>query len=226
MRKSLFVGVLAVAVAVLGYAAAGFSGRETVRDAWAQYLIDTDTINEPFVQLNDRPISKSQGPIDTYTIRGRVYYATGEDPLGSALANGVTATVYQTSSAAGSFVGYAQVDTFTWDASQCKSTHGGVSVYCKDTASGSTFRLRGTQASVNDNPPNLRVNSIVRRRDFDPGKPFGIPLAGEVTIDNASPSVGPSSFDWDGFPDAQYCNESHNGERTTCRQPKAGSGPG
>lgn len=225
MRKSLFVGALAVAVAVMGYATAGLSDRTAVNPAWAEPPpIDTDTINEPFVQLNDRPVSKSQGPVDTFTIRGRVYYLDGEDPIGSALANGVTATVYETGSTGGSFVGFNQVDTFTWDASECKGTHSGLSVYCKDTASGSTLRLRGTQSSANGTPPSLRVNTIVRRRDFVPGKPFGLPLAGEVTITNASPSVGPASFDWDGFPDVAYCSVSHNGERTTCRQPKAGPG--
>lgn len=183
-------------------------------------LVDTDVIDEPFVQLNDRPVSKSQGPVDTFTIRGRVYFAQGEDPIGSALANGVTSTVYQTGSATGSFVGYAQVDTFTWDASQCKGTHSGLSVYCKDPVSGSFLRLRGTQAK----PTSLRVNTVVKHRDFIPGKPFTVPLAGEVTITNASPSVGPANFDWDGFPEVTYCNVSHNGERTTCRQPKAGPG--
>ncbi|MBU6282543.1 hypothetical protein KGQ64_09905 [bacterium] len=221
MRKSLFVGALAIAVAIMGYATSSMTGRSAVEPAWAGVLIDTDVIYEPFVQLNDRPISNSQGPVDTYTIRGRVYFNAPEDPIGSALANGVTATVYQTAgSPVGSFVGYTQVDTFTWDAAQCKGTHAGLSVYCKDTASGSFLRLRGTQAK----PTSLRVNAVVKRRDFVPGKPFGIPLAGEVTVTNASPSVGPASFDWDGFPDANYCGVSHNGERTTCRQPKAGPG--
>ena len=183
-------------------------------------LVDTDAIEEPFVQLNDRPVSKSQGPVDTFAIRGRVYFAQGEDPIGSALANGVTSTVYQTGSAGGSFVGYSQVDTFTWLGSQCKATKGGLSVYCKDPASGSSLRLRGTRAK----PTSLRVNTVVRRRDFVPGKPFTVPLAGEVTITNASPSVGPANFDWDGFPEVTYCSISHNGERTTCRQPKAGAG--
>ncbi len=222
MRKTLFVGALAVAVAIMGYATSGMTGRPAVDPAWAGApAIDTDVIYEPFVQVNDRPVSNSQGPVDTYTIRGRVYFNLPEDPIGSALANGVTATVYQTAgSPAGSFVGYTEVDTFTWDASQCKGTHAGLSVYCKDTVSGSFLRLRGTQAK----PDSLRVNTVVKRRDFIPGKPFGIPLAGEVTITNASPSVGPASFDWDGFPDVNYCNVSHNGERTTCRQPKAGQG--
>jgi len=222
MRKSMFVGALAVAVAVMGYAAAGMTGREAVDPAWAGVLVDTDVINEPFVQLNDRPISNSQGPVDTFTIRGRVYFNSPEDPIGSALANGVTATVYQSDSTTGSFVGYTQVDTFTWTGSQCKGTHSGLSVYCKDTTSGSFLRLRGTAAQ----PTSLRVVTVVKRRDFSPGKPFGIPLAGEVTVTNASPSVGPASFDWDGFPDANYCSVSHNGERTTCRQPKAGPGAG
>lgn len=220
MRKSLFVGALAVAVAVMGYAAAGMTGREAVDPAWAGALPDTDTIEDPFVQVNDRPISPSQGPVDTFTIRGRVYFLAGEDPIGSALANGVTATVYQSGSATGAFPGYEQIDSFTWDATQCKSTKSGLSLYCKDTESGSFLRLRGTQAK----PTSVRINTVVKRRDFIPGKPFGIPLAGEVTIDNASPSVGPSSFEWDGYPDVDYCKVSHNGERTTCRQSTAGPG--
>ncbi|MFM7141650.1 MAG: hypothetical protein ACKO2K_07010, partial [Alphaproteobacteria bacterium] len=80
MRKSLFVSALAVAVAVMGYAAAGPSGRDAVAPAWAELMVETDTITEPFVQLNDRaqasamegrdvPISPSQDPVDTFTIR-------------------------------------------------------------------------------------------------------------------------------------------------------------
>jgi hypothetical protein len=85
--------------------------------------------------------------------------------------------------------------------------------------SNSSFRLRGTQAK----PTSFRVNTVVRRRDFSPGKPFDLPLAGEVSV--GSPSSASGSFIWDGTPDVAYCSETQNGERTTCRQPKAGTGP-
>ena len=210
MRKQLFVGAMAIAVAVTGFAVAGISGRGGADLAWAGApLIDTDTIEEPFVQLNDRELSP-RGPQDTFTIRGRVYINSGEDPIAAALANGATSTVYQGAGSPSGSLGI-EVDTFTWTSSQCKTAKGGLSLFCRDSVSNSSFRLRGTQAR----PTSFRVNTVVRKRDFSPGKPFDLPLAGEVSV--GSPSSASGSFIWDGTPDAVYCSVTQNGERTTCR---------
>ena len=212
MKKQLFVGAMAIAVAAMGFTVAGISGRGGADLAWAGVLIDTDTIEEPFVQLNDRDLSP-RGPQDTFTIRGRVYINSGEDPIAAALANGATSTVYQGAGSPSGSLGI-EVDTFSWTSSQCKTAKGGLSLFCRDSVSNSSFRLRGTQAR----PTSFRVNTVVRKRDFSPGKPFDLPLAGDVSV--GSPSSASGSFVWDGTPDAGNCSTTQNGERTTCRQPQ------
>jgi hypothetical protein len=194
MRKQFSVGAMAIALAVTGFAAAGVSGRGGADLAWAGAvgLIDTDVIDEPFVQLNDRVLT-ARGPEDMFTIRGRVYINSGADPIAAALAGGATSTVYQGAGSPSGSLGI-QVDTFSWTASQCRGTRGGRSLFCRDSVSNSSFRLRGTQAK----PTSFRVNTVVRRRDFSPGKPFSLPLAGEVSV--GPPSSGYYQLTWSGAP--------------------------
>jgi len=158
-------------------------------------------VGESFVQLNDRDDASSK---DTYTIRARVEVAPGGDPVGDGVANGVTAVVFESGSAAGAFTDYTQVDTFTWAPSQCKAVTNGRSLYCKDEVSESFFRLRGSAAK----PRNYRINTVVKRRDFVPGKPFVTPLAGQAVIGDLNWLIETTNG---------LCEVTHNGERTTCR---------
>ncbi|MBU6280678.1 hypothetical protein KGQ64_00450 [bacterium] len=169
----------------------------------AAQLIDTDTIEDPFIQLNDgnRPDK------DTFTIRGQVNVNPGQDPVATGVADGAIALVYQSGSALGSFV---LVDTEIFTASECKSKSGGRSLVCRN-GDGSFLRLRGTQS----NPGSYRAHVAVKRQEFSPGKPFGLPLSAEIQV---------GGFDWIGSGVVDYCSVSHNGERTTCRSSKAGPG--
>lgn len=186
--------------AMLALVAGMIAGRASVASA---QLLDTDSIEDPFIQLND--VNKADK--DTFAIRGRVYVNPGADPVAAGLANGATAIVYQAGSALGAFV---YVDSESWAPGECKATSGGRSLYCKGT-SGSSLRLRGTQSD----PTSYRLNAVVKRRDFSPGKPFELPLAGEIQV---------NSFDWTGQGATDFCSVSNNGERTTCRSSKAGPG--
>jgi hypothetical protein len=169
----------------------------------AAQLIDTDTIEDPFIQLNDvvRPDK------DSWAIRGQVNVNTGSNPVAAGLADGAIALVYQAGSALGAFV---LVESQTWDASDCKSLSGGRSLVCRNDA-GASIRLRGTQSS----PWRYRVYVSVRRQELSPGKPFELPLSAEIQI-------GP--FDWTGSGDVNYCTVSLNGDRTTCRSKQGGPG--
>lgn len=177
--------------------------------------LDTD-IEEPFVQIND----VNRATWDSFTIRGKLSATTpppaaprtapAVNPAVTAvLANGGTSTVFESSPSGG----FIQVDTFTWDASECKPERDGVSAKCRDADSHSYLLLRGSKKD----PSILRISTFVRRRTFVPGKPYNIPLAGEVT-------VAGSPYGWSFLPDVAYCKVSHNGPRTTCRAPKAGPG--
>lgn len=169
----------------------------------AAQLIDTDTIEDPFIQLNDG----SRPDKDTFTIRGQVNTNPGQDPVASGVANGAIALVYESGSTLGAFV---LVDTQIWDASECISRSNGRALICRNS-DGSFLRLRATQS----NPGSYRANVAVRRREFSPGKPFELPLSAEIQVD---------TFDWIGSGVTNYCSVSLNGERTTCRASKAGPG--
>lgn len=158
-------------------------------------------VADSFVQLNDR---LDTPPADTFTIRARVEVAPGSDPVSDGVANGASAAALQTGSAGGAFTGYAEVDSFTWDPAQCKAVTNGRSLYCKDEASGSFLRLRGSSGK----PGSFRILAIVKRRDFIPGKPFVTPLAGQTVI---------GEFNWLIETSTGLCEVTHNGERTTCR---------
>ena len=202
--------------AVIGFAALHLVPRLAVSmpgsvptAAQAGYLADTDPIENTFAQLNDQPARDK----DTFTIRGRVSVDAGATPVADGVANGVTVTILESSTgAAAACGGFTPVDTKTFPASQCKAVERGRSLYCTDTTTGSFFRLRRSSS-----PTSFRVNTIVRGREIDPGRPFGVPLAGDVLMTQAH---------WFGQTEVNRCRVTQNGERTTCRQPKAGSGPG
>lgn len=164
-------------------------------------LIDTDTMDDTFVQLND----VAHPDKDTFTIRGRVECQTGENPVADGDANGVTVTAFQSPLPTPPIPAqYSPVKSKTFTAEQCKSIFQGRSLYCKDPTDGSFFRLRRSSS-----PTKFRVNTVVRRQEFvDPAKPFGLPLAGDVVL---------SQFHWFGETSQGLCRVSHNGERSTCR---------
>lgn len=200
----LVATLLVLAALFAGSFAAVFAGSETPASAEsASQLIDTDTIEDPFIQLNDG----SRPDKDTFTIRGQVNVNPGSDPVPAGVANGAIALVYEAGSTLGAFV---LVDTQVWDASECISKSRGRSLICRNS-DGSFLRLRGSQS----NPGSYRANVFVKRQDFSPGKPFELPLSAEIQIDG---------FDWIGSGVIDYCTVSHNGERTTCRASKAGPG--
>jgi len=169
----------------------------------AAQLIDTDTIEDPFIQLNDG----SRPDKDTFTIRGQVNVIPGQDPVSAGVSAGAIALVYESGSTLGAFV---LVDTEVFTASECKSKSSGRSLVCRNE-DGSFLRLRGSQA----NPGSYKAHVFVKRQEFSPGKPFELPLSAEIQID---------SFDWIGSGVLDYCSVSHNGDRTTCRASKAGPG--
>ena len=162
-------------------------------------LIDTDTLEDPFVQLNDVATENR----DTFTIRGRVEVALGQSPVADGVANGVTVTVLESATPAPPVA----VDAKTFTAAECKAVASGRSLYCKDSTDGSFFRLRRSSS-----PTKFRVNTVVRRREFvSPAKPFETPLWGDVQM---------SLFHWLGETDPSLCRVTQNGERTTCRVKK------
>ncbi len=201
---SRFGRVVATLLVLGGLFGVALAGRAVpaVAESAAQ-LIDTDTIEDPFIQLNDgtRPDK------DTFTIRGQVNVNPGGDPVASGVADGAIALVYQSGSALGSFV---LVDTQIWDPSECVSKSSGRSLVCRN-ADGSFLRLRGTKS----NPGSYRAHVYVKRQEFSPGKPFELPLSAEIQIDG---------FDWIGSGVVDYCSVSLNGDRSTCRASKAGPG--
>jgi hypothetical protein len=106
---------------------------------------------------------------DSFTVRGRI--DSGTDLVADSVSSGTTVSIFQASYSNGvACPGYAEIDSETFDASECKAVTAGLSLYCKDTASGSFLRLRGTRAR----PGSWRVIASVRGHDFDPGKPFGM----------------------------------------------------
>ena len=64
-------------------------------------------------------------------------------------------------------------------------------------------------------PNSFRLNSIIRSQELTVTKPYGLPLAFDVDL---------SGRLWSGYTDANYCRVTQNGERTTCRLPRAGGG--
>ncbi|MFM7140935.1 MAG: hypothetical protein ACKO2K_03355 [Alphaproteobacteria bacterium] len=176
--------------------------------AQASGLVDTDPMDDTFVQLNDVQLLGALGgkpDEDTFTIRGRVQCETGEDPVADGVANGVTVTAFESGEPRPPIpFQYTPVKSKTFTPSQCKAIFQGRSLYCKDTNDGSFFRLRRSSS-----PTKFRVNTVVRQQEFvDPAKPFGVPLAGDVLF---------TGFHWFGETDANFCRVTHNGERTTCR---------
>jgi len=172
-------------------------------------LIDTDILEDPFVQLNDVATEKR----DTFTIRGRVEVALGESPVADGVANGVTVTVLESKklpvvfSIVSTPAPPVAVDAKTFTAAECKAVASGRSLYCKDSTDGSFFRLRRSSS-----PTKFRVNTVVRRQEFvSPAKPFETPLWGDVQM---------SLFHWLGETDPSLCRVTQNGERTTCRVKK------
>jgi len=156
------------------------------------------TITDPVVIANDGAAPTS----DFYALRGRIESFTNLVVRG--VASGATVSIFQASSTGGAFPGYEEIDSETFDASECKAVTSGLSLYCKNAASGRSLRLRGTRAR----PGSWRVNASVRGRDFDPGKPFGTPLAAEVDLGSAGRAfLGVTAT----------CRVSLNGDRYTCK---------
>ena len=167
--------------------------------AQANGLLDTDPIENTFAQLNEVPTPDK----DTFTIRGRVSVDAGATPVADGVANGVVVTILQSALQNAACGGFTPVDSKAFTASQCQAVERGRSLYCKDTTDGSFFRLRRSSS-----PTNFRINTIVRGRNFDPGHPYGIPLAGDVLMTQAH---------WFGQTEVERCRVTHNGERTACR---------
>ena len=155
------------------------------------------TITDPVVIANDDAAPAG----DFYAVRGRI--DSGTDLVVAGVSSGTTVSIFQANSTGGAFPGYEEIDSETFDASECKAVTAGLSLYCKDTASGSFLRLRGTRAR----PGSWRVNASVRGRDFDPGKPFGTPLAAEVDLGSAGGAfLGVTAT----------CRVTQNGDRYSC----------
>jgi hypothetical protein len=191
---------LGLAAAALGFiAAAQVAPTGSVAVAQANGLVDTDPMDDAFVQLNDVVHPDK----DTFTIRGRVSCETGENPVADGDANGVTVTALQSSAPTPPFPLYTPVKSKTFTGEQCRAIFNGRSLYCKDPADGSFFRLRRSSS-----PTRFRVNTVVRRQEFEIGKPYQVPLAGDVLF---------SQFHWFGETELPLCRVTHNGERTTCR---------
>ena len=81
-----------------------------------------------------------------------------------------------------------------------------MSLYCKDATTGSTLRVRGSRVR----PERYRVVANVRGQEFDPGKPFAMPLAGGVDLGSTGGA----------FPTyrnvTENCRVTNNGDRTSC----------
>jgi len=155
------------------------------------------TLAGPVVIANDGAAPAS----DFYAVRGRI--DSGTDLVAAGVSSGTTVSIFQASSTGGAFPGYDEIDSETFDASECKAVTAGLSLHCRDAASGSSLRLRGTRAR----PGSWRVIASVRGRDFDPGKPFGTPLAAELDLGSAGGAfLGVTAT----------CRLSNNGVRYTC----------
>jgi len=177
-------------------------------------LIDTD-VEEPFAQINDQPATDK----DTWTVRGKVTDPTASTVVSDGVENGVTVTMYESDAPmtpVAGLSGFNVVDTFTFEAGECRSISNGRTLYCKNTETNSFFRARGVR-SAND-PNSFRLTSIIRSQELTVNQPYGLPLAYLVQVDARR---------WRGDTDADYCRITQNGERTTCRLPRAGaSNPG
>ncbi|MBU6281598.1 hypothetical protein KGQ64_05100 [bacterium] len=133
----------------------------------------------------------------------------------------VTVTMYQSAGTTGAEVagdasclaGYTPVDTFTFEPGDCRSVMSGRSLYCKDPETNSMFRARGVRSAKD--PNSFRLNSIVRSQELTVTKPYEVPLAFLVELNGRR---------WRGDTDINYCRVTQNGERTTCRLPRAGGG--
>ena len=155
-------------------------------------------LTDPVVIANDDAAPAG----DSFTVRGRI--DSGTDLVADSVASGTTVSIFQAySTNTVACPGYAEIDSETFDASECKAVTAGLSLYCRDTASGSSLRLRGTRAR----PGSWRVIVSVRGRDFDPGKPFGTPLAAEVDLGSAGGAF---------LGVTETCRLSHNGDRYSC----------
>lgn len=136
---------------------------------------------------------------DFFAVRGRV--DSGTDLVTGGVASGATVSIFETSSPGSAFLGYDEIDSFTFDAGDCSAANAGLSLYCKDPSSGSYLRLRGARSR----PGSWQVVARVRGREFDAGAPFGLPLAAEVSIDAAEWLTVTAS-----------CRTSQNATRATC----------
>lgn len=145
-----------------------------------------------FVQLNDQ----ARVFDDSFTVRARIFPSPGEDPVADGAAGGIDLTLL----ANGTYV-----TGFPFAASDCRRVAAGQSLFCKDPVTGSTVNLRGTAPR----PESFRVNAVVRRASFFPGRPFAIPLQAEIGI---SGSLFPIDTD------AGLCRVTLGGARTTCRR--------
>ena len=156
------------------------------------------TITDPFVQV----IDDARANRDSFTIRGRID-ATGSAPVSDGVTGGATVSAFQVSSTGSALPGYEEIASLSFAGSDCRAANGGLSLFCKDATTGSTLRVRGTSAQ----PDSCRMVANVRGQEFDPGKPFGTPLAGEIEVGSAGGAfLGVTAT----------CRVSHNGDRYTC----------
>lgn len=179
-------------------------------------LIDTD-VEEPFAQINDQATPDK----DTWTIRGKVTDPTASTVVSDGVESGVTVTMYESGVPATPVEGFSPfsvVDTFTFEAGECRSIANGRTLYCKDLETNSFFRARGVRSAKD--PNSFRLTSVIRSQELTVNQtptgtePYGLPLAYEVDL---------SGRLWRGDTDIDYCRITQNGERTTCRLPRAGS---
>ena len=158
-------------------------------------------IDDPFAMVNDR----LQPDRDLWTVRGKVSLSPSDadQVVYDGLWGGLVVRIYQATGGAPSLL-----DTGVFSPFDCTTTTGGRNLYCK---SGTSFvRLRRTRSAKD--PNSFRISASVRNRDLAPN-PYGLPLSFEIEV---------GSQVWVGLPSFSYCRVSHNGERTTCRLPRAG----
>lgn len=188
LRWAIAAGAIAL-VATL--AALAPSTPAVARSGGVADLIDTDVIDDVFIQVNDR----AQADRDTWSVRFRANLASGTttpDVVGDC-ADGLSILVSKSA-------GGALIDQQDFDSSECTVIKGGVSLVCKNDDK-SIVRLRGTAG----NPSTFRVTSVIKKRELDP-HPYTTPLTALVEC---------TSYAYEG--EADVCDISHNGERTTCR---------
>lgn len=172
-------------------------------------LVDTD-VEDPFAQMNDQPATDK----DTWTVRGKVTDPTASTVVSDGVENGVTVTMYESDAPmtpVAGFSGFNVVDTFTFEAGECRSISNGRTLSCKNTETNSFFRARGVRSAKD--PNSFRLTSVIRSRELTVNQPYGLSLAYLVQVDARR---------WRGDTDANYCRITQNGERTTCRLPRAG----